>query len=114
MKFFFFFYCYLFLIPVFTFPLPPPRINWKELKLKFIRKNIDIIDDTIYNLANQRIQCAKHLHNLKSSVRDPVREVTIVSRLQKKNKLDKKFVREMWLLLFKQSYIIQEKELEKK
>lgn len=114
MKLFFFFYCSLFLIPVFTFPLQPQRINWKELKLKFIRKNIDIIDDTIYNLVNQRIQCAKHLHNLKSSVRDPVREVTIVSRLQKKDKLDKKFVREMWLLLFKQSYIIQEKELEKK
>ena len=113
MNFFALFYCYLFLIPVFTFQLPPQKLNWKDLKLKFIRKNIDVIDDQIYFLTYQRIQYAKHLQKLKPSIRDPVREVAIISRLQKKEKLEKTFVRDIWSLLFKQSYIIQEKELEK-
>lgn len=113
MNFFVLFYCYLFLIPAFTFPVQPPKLDWKQLKLKFIRKNIDLIDDQIYHLTNKRIQHAKHLQKLKPCIRDPVREVAIVSRLQKKGKLEKMFVREMWSLLFKQSYLIQEKELEK-
>ena len=61
----------------------------------------------------QRIQYAKHLQKLKPSIRDPVREVAIISRLQKKEKLEKTFVRDIWSLLFKQSYVVQEKELEK-
>ncbi len=113
MNFFALFYCYLFLIPVFTFQLPPQKLNWKDLKLKFIRKNIDVIDDQIYFLTYQRIQYAKHLQKLKPSIRDPVREVAIISRLQKKEKLEKTFVRDIWSLLFKQSYVVQEKELEK-
>lgn len=113
MNFFVLFYCYLFLLPVFTFQLQPQKLNWKDLKLKFIRKNIDVIDDQIYFLTYQRIQYAKHLQKLKPSIRDPVREVAIISRLQKKEKLEKKFVRDIWSLLFKQSYVIQEKELEK-
>jgi chorismate mutase len=113
MNFFVLFYCYLFLSPVVTFQLQPPKLDWKQLKLKFIRKKIDLIDDQIYHLTNKRIQHAKRLQQLKPCIRDPVREVAIVSRLQKKEKLEKRFVREMWSLLFKQSYIIQEKELEK-
>ena len=75
MNFFALFYCYLFLIPVFTFQLPPQKLNWKDLKLKFIRKNIDVIDDQIYFLTYQRIQYAKHLQKLKPSIRDPVRRI---------------------------------------
>ena len=90
MNFFALFYCYLFLIPVFTFQLPPQKLNWKDLKLKFIRKNIDVIDDQIYFLTYQRIQYAKHLQKLKPSIRDPVREVAIISRLQKKKNWKKR------------------------
>jgi chorismate mutase len=72
-----------------------------------------VIDEQIYFLTYQRIQYAKHLQKLKPSIRDPVREVAIISRLQKKEKLEKTFVRDIWSLLFKQSYVIQEKELEK-
>lgn len=83
-------------------------MNWKELKLKWIRKKIDVVDDGIYQLVHQRTQIAKQLQGLKPNIRDPVREVVIISRLQKKQKLDSNFVKDVWKLLFEQSYKVQE------
>lgn len=106
MNIFVFFYCYLFLLPIYSFPFFPH--DWKNLKLKWIRKNIDIVDDGIYHLIHQRTKLAKNLKGLKPTVRDPFREVFIVSRLQKKKKLDTKFVKNVWVLFFKESYSVQE------
>ena len=107
------FYIYLFFTPIYCFPPSLPTPSWKELRLKWIRKKIDVVDDGIYHLIQKRLELSKNLQGLKPQIRDPIREVVIVSRLQKKRKLDSNFVKNVWILFFQQSYLVQEESNDK-
>lgn len=85
-----------------------PNFDFKAHRLTSIRNNIDKVDDRIYQLIAERLQLASELKNLKESVHDPLREISILSRLKEKKELDPKLVRKIWILLFHESYKVQE------
>jgi chorismate mutase len=80
------------------------------MKIQFIRKTIDVIDDKIHDLICARLECAEQLKDLKPQIRDPIREVTIIARLQDKDKLDPVMIKNIWKTLFQESYRVQGKK----
>lgn len=87
--------------------------NSKEWKLNFVRSNIDQIDNKIYCLLEQRQELIKYTTPYKDGVRDPLREISIISRLQKKGKkLDKDFIKKIWVTIFNESCKVQSEEIE--
>lgn len=93
-----------------AFQIKPPLKNiesWNQLKLQYIRKQIDFVDDTIYSLIEKRIELAKDLTPLKPMITDPFREIYILNRLRKKGSLDPSLVKKIWSLLFHESYLVQ-------
>jgi len=77
------------------------------LRLKLVRKTIDVIDDKIHDLICARLQCAEQLKGTKPNIRDPIREVTIIARLQDKDQLDPVMIKNIWRTLFEESYRVQ-------
>mgnify|MGYP003329612542 FL=1 len=86
--------------------------NLKQLKLDVVRSKIDQIDDKLYCLLEKRQKLVKETTPYKDGVRDPLREVAILSRLHKKgNELDKEFVKHIWVNIFMESCQIQSDEI---
>lgn len=81
-----------------------------KIKLNFLRKNIDYIDDKIYTLLDLRYKIVKEVGKEKRVVYDRERENRILNRLKEKNKLDDDFVEKLWRLLFLHSYKVQFKD----
>ena len=98
------FFLFLFLIPSHAFIIP------NSFKVKMIRKSIDVIDDSIHDLIQARLECAKQLKGRKPSIRDPVREVSIIARLRSKGALDPIMIQNIWKTLFQESYRVQKSE----
>lgn len=98
----------LYLVTVQGFMLP--NFDFKAHRLTSIRNNIDQVDDRIYQLISERLRLASELKHLKESVHDPLREISILSRLKEKKELDPKLVRKIWILLFHESYKVQEED----
>ena len=80
-----------------------------KIKLKFLRQNIDFIDDKIYNLLDLRYKIVKEVGQQKRVVYDRDRETSILNRLKAKEKLNEEFVEKLWRLIFSESYKIQMK-----
>lgn len=80
-----------------------------KMKLNFLRKNIDFIDDKIYKLLDLRYKIVKEVGQEKRVVYDRDRETSIIKRLKAKEKLDEEFVEKLWRLIFLESYKIQMK-----
>ncbi|MEC7568305.1 MAG: chorismate mutase [Bacteroidota bacterium] len=97
---------FLYLLTIHGFILP--NFDFKANRLASIRNNIDQVDDRIYQLITERLRLASELKTLKESVHDPLREISILSRLKEKKELDPKLVRKIWILLFHESYKVQE------
>ena len=96
----------MFQFPVYNFN------NLKELKLDVVRWKIDQIDDKLYCLLEKRQKLVKETTPYKDGVRDPLREVAILARLQKKgNELDQNFVKQIWVNIFMESCQIQSAEI---
>ena len=97
---------------MFQFPLYNFKFkNLKELKLYVVRSKIDQIDDKLYCLLEKRQKLVKETTPYKDGVRDPLREIAILARLQKKgNELDKDFVKHVWVNIFMESCQIQSVE----
>jgi len=96
----------MFQFPVYNFN------NLKELKLDVVRWKIDQIDDKLYCLLEKRQKLVKETTPYKDGVRDPLREVAILARLQKKgNELDQNFVKQIWVNIFMESCKIQSAEI---
>ena len=53
-----------------------------KIKLKFLRQNIDFIDDKIYNLLDLRYKIVKEVGQQKRVVYDRDRETSILNRLK--------------------------------
>jgi chorismate mutase len=85
-----------------------PLVNFK---LKYYRFKIDRTDDKIYNLLNNRFTYAKKLSKYKTKIIDPQRENYILERLNNKNLLDNKFIKDIWTIIFKKSCKIQEDDI---
>lgn len=83
-----------------------------QIKKKYIRNSIDEIDDKLYFLIEQRIEYVKQLKYIKKelneNIQNPIREISILSRLYEKGNLSKNFINNIWTLLFKESYKVQE------
>ena len=77
------------------------------MRVDVIRKTIDVIDDKIHDLICVRLKCAEQLKGKKSKIRDPIREVSIIARLQDKEQLDPVMIKNIWKVLFKESYRVQ-------
>ena len=85
-----------------------------EQRLRYLRKNIDVVDNILYDLIDKRLQLVKHVGDVKQQrVRDPLRETYILQRLRKKKKLNPILVKQIWVLLFREAYHIQENEDDK-
>lgn len=82
-----------------------------NIKLNYYRYKINRADDKIYNLLNNRFTYAKKLVKYKTKIVDLERENSILERLYEKNLLDKKFVKDVWTLIFKKSCKIQEEDI---
>lgn len=80
-----------------------------RVKLKFLRQNIDFIDDKIYNLLDLRYKIVKEVGQQKRVIYDRDRETSILNRLRAKEKLDDEFIEKLWQLIFSESYKIQMK-----
>lgn len=80
------------------------------VKIQIIRKSIDIIDDQIHDLICARLYCAEQLKGRKPTIRDPIREVSIISRLKDKEKLDPTMIKNIWKTLFQESYRVQKSD----
>ena len=78
-----------------------------SMRVDVIRKTIDVIDDKIHDLICARIKCAEQLKGKKSKIRDPIREVSIIARLQDKERLDPVMIKNIWKVLFQESYRVQ-------
>jgi len=67
-------------------------LNLKDNDLKEIRKNIDLIDNRILSLLNERMQFAKKVGEIKHSGQTPIyrpdREIEIIKRLEELNSLE--------------------------
>lgn len=81
-----------------------------SMRVDVIRKTIDTIDDKIHNLIYLRLKCAEQLKGKKSKIRDPIREVSIIARLQDKEQLDPVMIKNIWKVLFKESYRVQNED----
>lgn len=93
-----------------------PKFPWTtdEQRLRYLRKNIDVVDNILYDLIDKRLQLVKHVGDVKQQcVRDPLRETYILQRLRKKKKLNPTLVKQIWVLLFWEAYHLQEKDDDK-
>lgn len=95
--------------PVNMFSIPPyVTEELKNLKLRTIRFKIDTIDNTMYRLLEQRQRLSKETTPYKEGIRDPLREISIITRLQKQGgELDPEFVKKIWSNIFIESCRIQ-------
>ena len=88
----------------------PPYVTeeLKNLKLRTLRFKIDTIDNTMYRLLEQRQRLSKETTPYKEGIRDPLREISIITRLQKQgDELDQEFVKKIWSNIFIESCRIQ-------
>lgn len=79
------------------------------MKLNFLNKNIDFVDDKIYKLLDLRYKIEKEVGKEKRIIYDRDRETSIIKRLKAKEKLDEEFVEKLWRLIFLESHKIQMK-----
>lgn len=107
---FLYFLLYFFMIESFI-PSQNQTPESLQLKKKYIRNSIDEIDDKLYFLIEQRIEYAKQLKNIKKELNEdiinPIREISILSRLYEKGNLNKNFIYNIWTLFFQESYKVQ-------
>lgn len=94
---------YISITDAFFFHLP--QFNFKEVKTTGISERIDKIDDRLYDLMYERIELSKELRTCNSTIPDPCRQIYSLSRLRKKNMLDNTFVKSVWSLLYRESYL---------
>lgn len=80
-----------------------------------LRQRIDQIDADILNLLSERLQLTAKIGEIKSDLNKPVidqeREADLTARLHylcQKMGLDKKFVSNIWDLILKESYRMQD------
>lgn len=76
--------------------------------IKKIRKQIDKVDDQIISLLDKRIILIKKISNFKSinKLKDSQRETKIINRLSNQSDLPKKFIKQIYFIIF--SYSIKE------
>lgn len=87
-------------------PLVPLSIG---LNLMIIRRNINHVDDQIYDLLYKRKELATFAMHYKTTIYDERREKEIIERLKKKNLLPEEFVDAIWQPIFNYSKSIQSK-----
>lgn len=97
------FLIYISITDAFFFHLP--QFNFKEVKTTGITERIDKIDDRLYDLMYERIELSKELRTCNSTVPDPCRQIYSLSRLRKKNMLGNTFVKSVWSLIYRESFM---------
>lgn len=73
------------------------------MKQKFSEKQIQAIDESIYHLLLKRQKITELKSPYKEGSRDPLQEIKILSELQKKEELDRNYVKDIWSLIFSQA-----------
>ena len=82
-------------------------------KINSLRKKLDRIDNKIIKLLEKRFKIAQRVGETKKQngfeISDKEREKQIVEEKIKKSQLDKKFIRDFYKLIFKQSKEVQKR-----
>ena len=85
----------------------------QESELDANRELIDIIDTRIMKLLKKRFECSKNIGDYKKErgmkIIDPKREDEIIKNKIKKSDLDGKFIKELYKIIFNESYKSQKK-----
>jgi len=88
-----------------------------ENELLFLRRQISEIDKAIINLLTQRFRIVKEVGKVKQKnnlpIKDKEREAEIIKKMVKQSSLNKRFINDLYKLIFNQAYLLEERRNKK-